>query len=239
MANSTPSSWLLTAIARVCPLTPVNTEPLESDGTCRNECTQVDALSPRKLLFWKQEKLCAKFYSLARNDFLLSEGRICPSGYRRCGQTLSEFVCIRQSINCPINDFFISVATDIVPDKVSQNPDMFYYVLDLRDGGGRVFYTRDNPDGKILTEDFEFAFERVCLDHTEKTFHESLKEKIFNQYKYVTFYDECQDKNNNYLHNRQYVKSRPTNPSRPVLQGQPLRPKWDQVCVSGIARFFS
>lgn len=107
--------------------------------------------------------------------------------------------------------------TDIIPDKVTQNPDMFYYVLDLRDGGGRVFYTRDDPDGKILTEDFEFAFQSVCLDHTEKTYEESLKEKIFNQYKYVTFYEACQDPNNNYLHNHQFVKGTRINPSRPVL----------------------
>ena len=88
---------------------------------------------------------------------------------------------------------------------------MFYNVFDLRDGGGRVFFTKDNPDGKILTEDFEFAFEGICLDKTEKTVSESLKETIFNQYKYVQFYDTCPDKVNNYLKNQQYIQGRQTN----------------------------
>lgn len=163
-------------------------------------------MNARKLLFWKQEKLCAKFYSLGKNDFLLSEGRICPSGFRRCGQTLAEFLCLRETLNCPVNDFFIADDTEIIPKQVSENPEMFYFVLDLRDGEGRVFYTHDNSNGKILTEDFEFALKQVCLDRTQKTFNESLKEKIFNHYKYITFYEECPDANNNYLHNQQYIK---------------------------------
>jgi hypothetical protein len=160
-------------------------------------------------LFWKEEKLCARYFSPSKNDFLLSEGRICPSGFRRCGQTLSEFLCLRESLNCPINDFFISVDPKIIPQKVTDNPDKFYYVLDLKDGGGRVFYTRDDSNGKLLTEDFEYAYQKVCMDKTEKTVDEGIFESIFNQYKYVKFFDDCQDLINNHLHNQQYVKGTP------------------------------
>jgi hypothetical protein len=150
--------------------------------------------------------LCVKYYSPSKEDFLFSEGRICPSGFRRCGQTLSEFLCIKETNNCPINDFFITTDTTITPQQVLDNPNMFYHVFDLRDGGGRVFYTKDNPDGRILSEDFEFAFEGICMDKTEKTVDESLFENIFNHYKYVKFYAQCPDEVNKFLRNGQYNK---------------------------------
>ena len=207
-------------------------EPPQSSGNCRSECTEVQPLPSRKLLFWKKEKLCAKFYSPSKNDFLLGEGRICPSGFRRCGQTSSEFLCVRESVNCPINDFFISVDTEIIPKKVSENPNMFYYVLDLRDGGGRLFFTRDNPDGKLLTEDFEFSFENVCLDKTEKTAEKTLSENMFNQYKYVVFHEKCQDLINNFLYNQQYIKRKAPNHSGRVLEELSLFRKPNQGLLS-------
>lgn len=151
--------------------------------------------------------MCVKFYSPSKGNFLLGEGRICPSGFRRCGKTLSEFLCVKQSLNCPINDFFLTNDPDIIPDKVSKNPEIFYYVFDLRNGGGRIFYSRDNPNGNLLTEDFEFAYSKICMDKTEKTVEESLASEVFNNYKHVSFHSECQDPVNNYLQNNQYIKS--------------------------------
>ena len=100
----------------------------------------------------------------------------------------------------------MTVDPQIIPDQVSNNPQMFYYVLDLQNGGARIFYTRDNSDGKLLTEDFEFAYKKICLDKTEKTVDPTLMETVFNNYKHVTFYEDCQDLINNYLHNKQYIK---------------------------------
>ena len=141
---------------------------------------------------------------MKKGDFLIGDGRICPPGFRRCGRTLSEFLCVKGSINCPINEFLMVTDPTETPEQVTKNPNHYYYVLDIREGAARIFYTRDNSEGLILTDNFEFAMDRLCLDRTQKTMSQGLE--TFDQFKRITYYEICPDEINTYLHNTQFIK---------------------------------
>lgn len=163
----------------------------------------IEAVPSKRLLFWKKEKLCAKYYKLAKEDFLISDGRICSSGYRRCGRTLSEFLCVKSTLNCPINEFIMTNDADTIPDKVHQSVDQFYYAIDFKNSAAKFYYTHDNPEGYLLTNDFDFSFQKVCMDQKQKTISED--NIPFKNYKYVEYLETCPDEINKIVHNHQFI----------------------------------
>ena len=167
-------------------------------------CPQQSKVTPRKLLFWNGEKICAKFFSPKAGDFSFGQGRVCPTGYRPCGRTLSDYLCVKPSVNCPINQFFMLKPNDPDPVEIRENPNFYYYNLPLRDGTARLVFTRDNPEGLLLTDDFRIGYERICLDQEESI--PGTQTGVFEFYRDVTFKEKCSDLVNKYLNNMQYVK---------------------------------
>lgn len=95
-------------------------------------------------------------------------------------------------------------ANDPEPAEIKENPNFYYYNLPLRDGSARLVFTRDNAEGLLLTDDFRFASDRICLDHEETVGPEETE--FFEFYRDLSLKTECSLKINKYLNNMQFIR---------------------------------
>jgi hypothetical protein len=116
-------------------------------------CSEIKPLESVSANKWRNYYLCGKFLNEGYFDLEKAKGE-CSQGFKSCGiiDTLNNNLCVREKIDCPINEFSLKPMDD----------DNFQMEISMN----------NNSTGRILT-DFQVSDGNLCLhsDH-ENNFYE-------------------------------------------------------------------